>query len=187
MATKMKYAPDELVIALNALGQEIARQPWGRVSPSACEAANNFMAYWSNLRNGTAIPSRAALDPMDITQLLPNVFLCKIHIDGERVGVRFGVHGTRVAEIVGKDLTGKWLADVLPSDRAQAVGRAIVLSTQEGLPVRQRFFNRFPNREFMLVDRTILPLADANGAVTEALGLLSPCQIGAPQELDTQA
>lgn len=162
-------------IALSPTGEHLGVHAWSSITPSPPVEAQKLLDHWSQLVDGGGLPYRHDFDPIEIVALLPSVFLCRVVEGDAEPDVLFGIHGTRVAEIVGTDLTQKRLRDALPKERADAVARAIVLSVENRQPVRQRLFNRFPSREFMLVDRTIFPLADPDGRVSQALGILCPC------------
>lgn len=56
---------------------------------------NEAVEYWESLRTGTAMPSRAAIDPMAIPRLLPTIFIV---IAGEDGGFRYQLAGSLIEE-----------------------------------------------------------------------------------------
>jgi hypothetical protein len=111
---------------------------------------------------------------MKLVRILPNVFLCERTQDNDN-SIRFRVHGTGVVNLLKCDLTGKYLVDVLEPAQVAQVARPIHLTLDEGIPVRQRFYSAFPEREHLLIDRLIAPLEDEEGNRRFALGCLCRC------------
>jgi hypothetical protein len=67
--------------------------------------------YWSEKRGGRSMPSRADIDPLDIRYAIGNVILIDV-IDGTPLQFRIRLHGTKLAEHVRFDLTGKMLDEM---------------------------------------------------------------------------
>lgn len=63
-------------------------------------------AYWLSLGNGTA-PDRALLDPGSIKDLLP--YICLVEFEAEPFRVHYRLSGTKVDEINGFSLVGRYL------------------------------------------------------------------------------
>lgn len=166
------------IIALGGEGRVIGQSRLAAIVPSLLKPQAALFRYWEELPRGGAVPLKSAFDPIALVRMLPHVFLCERAPDGSRASIFFRVHGTRVAEILHCDLTGKRLCDVLPKDRAAKVARAVEVCMDEALPVRQRLYSAFPNREDVLVDRLVLPLEDEDGAVRFAVGGLYRCEPG---------
>jgi hypothetical protein len=68
--------------------------------------------YWSAKRGERKMPSRADLDPLDMTFVMGNVILVDV-IAGTPLGFRIRLHGTNLVERAHYELTGKML-DELP-------------------------------------------------------------------------
>ena len=60
------------------------------------------------------VPDRAAFDPVEFKDLLPNLFLADL--EPEPFRVRYRLMGTRAVEATGMDVTGRYLDELMPSD-----------------------------------------------------------------------
>jgi hypothetical protein len=68
--------------------------------------------YWSAKCGERKMPSRADIDPLEMTFIIGNVILVDV-IAGPPLGFRIRLHGTNLVERVHYELTGKML-DELP-------------------------------------------------------------------------
>jgi hypothetical protein len=159
-------------LALYEDGGQEGPLPLEALAPALPPLSATLLAYWADLRHGQPIPPRAGVDPIALAKILPNLFMVRFEGPPRVETLRFSVHGTEVARIVGGDLTGKVLADVLEPAAAARVGRAILACAQGGLPVRERLWSAFPGRDHVRVDRLVLPLLDEVGDVGYACGSL---------------
>lgn len=66
--------------------------------------------YWNGKRPAAyRLPSRGQLDPLDIPTILPSLML--IEMGAKPEDMRFRLIGTRIVEMVGRDLTGRRLSE----------------------------------------------------------------------------
>jgi hypothetical protein len=65
--------------------------------------------YWQSKRRDGALPTRAAIDPIEIPRLLP--YLVIAEIEASPLRVRYRLVGTQVAEDNGSDFTNRYLED----------------------------------------------------------------------------
>ena len=73
--------------------------------------------YWDGKRAGRAMPARRDLDPIEIPRLLQHLILLDVTHDPLRFQVR--LYGTAVAQLRGRDLTGRFLYE----NGVTAIGR----------------------------------------------------------------
>lgn len=73
----------------------------------------DFMAYWESKREG-GIPVRAAIDPVEIPKLLPNVLLIDV-IGQPAYDFHYRLLGTAIVEVDGVDYRGSKLSEMVPS------------------------------------------------------------------------
>ena len=92
--------------------------------------------HWHALRGGNAMPSPAQFDILAVPQLMGHVHVVEVHGDPPRF--RFRLFGTRVAEVGGRDLTGKWVDDIQPQRWAGAVQDAFLLALARRVPCYSR-------------------------------------------------
>ena len=67
--------------------------------------------YWSAKCGARTMPSRADIDPLDMTFIIGNVILVDV-IAGTPLGFRIRLHGTNLVECAHYELTGKMLDDL---------------------------------------------------------------------------
>jgi hypothetical protein len=65
--------------------------------------------YWQGKCRGGVLPSRGAIDPVEIPRLLP--FLVLAEIEDSPMRVRYRLVGTQVVEDNGADFTNRYLED----------------------------------------------------------------------------
>ena len=126
--------------------------------------------YWLEKRGDRKMPSRADIDPLDITFVIGNVILVDV-IDGEPGGepprFRIRLHGTNLSQRVGYELTGKML-DELPVTEFRALAQqsfARVVTIADATHGRR---DRVPDGRFARYETVIMPLS-ADG---ERVGML---------------
>ena len=122
--------------------------------------------YWSAKRGERKMPSRADIDPLDMTFVMGNVILVDV-IAGTPLGFRIRLHGTNLVERAHYELTGKMLDD-LPQVQFRDLTRQSftkVANTAEPLRVlNDRVLDDQPRR----YETVILPLS-ADGARVDML------------------
>jgi hypothetical protein len=113
--------------------------------------------YWKAKRGDRKMPSRADIDPFDITYVLGDIMLVDV-IGDAPLRFRIRLHGTNLAERAGYELTGKVL-DELPENEFRRLVRqrwTEVATTGEPLHcIRDAEFDRRPYR----YESIILPLS----------------------------
>jgi hypothetical protein len=128
-------------------------------------------AYWQGLRHGTALPQRETIDPRGIAEALESTFLL------ERVApgiARFRIAGMHLHDLIGMDLRGMPLSTLFdPAARTRlAEGLEAVFTTPAILELwleAEHGLGR-PQLEGRML---VLPLSDAAGKTTLALGCLA--------------
>ena len=122
--------------------------------------------YWSAKRGERKMPSRADIEPLDMTFIMGNVILVDV-IAGTPLGFRIRLHGTNLVERAHYELTGKMLDD-LPQVQFRDLTRQSftkVANTAEPLRVlNDRVLDDQPRR----YETVILPLS-ADGARVDML------------------
>lgn len=76
-----------------------------------------FVAYWSNMRKGHAVPRRTDIDPRGIEALLENAFIAEKIAPGL---ARFRIAGTHLSDLMGMEVRGMPIsAFITPEQRDQ--------------------------------------------------------------------
>lgn len=124
--------------------------------------------YWLRKGVGRAMPARADIDPLDIPQLLANVFLMDV-IPGPPQRFRFRLVGTRIAELEG-EMTSKYLDEFVPNAAGTAMARHYEETTAGRLSARHETLH-WRKREYINYDVLLLPLSSDGRTVDMLLGL----------------
>ncbi len=130
--------------------------------------------YWLAKRAavGTRLPGRGDIDPSDMLDFLPNVFLVDVTpLPSGRLGFRYRLAGTGMRYIMGGEIGGKSLSEALLPDVARAFEQAYAAVSRRGEPLQNNgdaFWEKA--RGFLQVETLLLPLAGPDGAVAMLLG-----------------
>jgi hypothetical protein len=77
-----------------------------QIPPETPARVRQLAEYWLSLGNGTA-PERSLLEPRAIIELLPYVLI--VQFEDEPFRVRYRLTGTKVDEMTGINITGRYL------------------------------------------------------------------------------
>lgn len=82
--------------------------------------------YWNARRPAGALPGRDAIDPAELTRLLPWLYILEPTAagDGSLAGARVRLAGTRIRELFDRELTGQDLIESLPQPFAGNAARS---------------------------------------------------------------
>lgn len=143
-------------------------------------ALAHMLAYWNRLRGSAALPDANAVSPHEMKPALGHLLLVDIVDDGW--DGRFRLYGTRIAEMYGRDMTGRRVSEM--TDRPY-----IRLFMQAGYrAVWLRGTSLFTHHEPPLSvtvkswQRLMLPLAGADGSVIRVIVVNMPGPWRPPQE-----
>lgn len=129
---------------------------------------------WRQLCRPGRLPSRQDFDPADLPpSLLSHVLLFDVDRQGERLRFRFRVAGTAFSALVGREATGRYLDELGPPERTQAVQSALELIVQTGRPVFLGGRLTLVNRDYFSVKRLGLPLARDGATVSMVLSIFA--------------
>lgn len=114
--------------------------------------------YWSAKCAGRAMPRRRDIDPVEMRGLLPHLQFVEMIDGGERF--RYGLTGTAVVEAYGRELTGRFVDEVLPPERRPIAERhyRLVFETRRPVVVQNGYVTA--QGALMVVDRLLVPLSN---------------------------
>jgi hypothetical protein len=121
--------------------------------------------YWLSIHPpGGGLPGRRHLDPLDIPELLPNIWMIDVTRNPNAdtpMRMRFRLVGTEIVKFTGRDVTGFWLDQVYPDYGNTAAFRAHRDCAERGAPgYRKSGVLSNPGRHFIEAERLYLPLAE---------------------------
>lgn len=83
-----------------------------------------FYDYWQGKRQGSRLPGRQDIDPLEIPDLLPHISILDVVGTGAAARFRFRLVGTANVRIAGRECTGAFIDDVFDPDDAARMGDA---------------------------------------------------------------
>jgi len=119
--------------------------------------------YWTEKRCARSMPARADIDPLEMRFVVGNVILIDV-IAGTPPSFRIRLHGTRLAEHAGYELTGKMLDD-MPEEEFRNLWRASgneVVGTKQPLHAQR---DRILDGRLRRYEVIILPLSSNDNDV----------------------
>lgn len=127
--------------------------------PADCNATiKAAVAYWLSIKPEHGLPGRQHLDPVDIPNLLSNVWL--IDVDRSPLRFVFRLVGTGVVEYFGSDPTGRRLDDVFDDFEQTVAYKDFCHVIDEATPRWRRGTPvLFHLEKFSRIERVYLPLA----------------------------
>lgn len=127
--------------------------------------------YWKGIAPPGALPGRQHMDPLDIPDLLPRVWLFDVVWPGPRF--RFRLIGTRIADRLGYDPTGEWLEDTfLDYSNYPSLIERYMATAENRRPTYRLGQQRLTRtRDFEFVENIFLPLAEDGRSVDMLLAL----------------
>ncbi|WP_370151654.1 PAS domain-containing protein [Ferrovibrio sp.] len=123
--------------------------------------------YWLSRRRDCLMPARRLIEPRDIAELLPHIFLADVMPQGR---YRYRLVGTHIGEHVGRELTGSYL-DELAEGRHYERFRTI-FDLVATAPAINYFASElhWQDRSWMMYRRLLLPLSDDGITANMLLG-----------------
>lgn len=125
---------------------------------------HGLLAYWRACAEAPGLPSRAAIDPLEMKEWLGNLLL--IDVD-EAGGFRYRLYGTQFVAEFGCEMTGRPI-DVLPTEYRDLLRSEYETACATRAPTARRYTARFdwllPGGEphgarLVTWERLVLPLA----------------------------
>jgi hypothetical protein len=124
-------------------------------------------AYWASKRTDGRLPGRRDIDPSEIPQLLPALFLVDISAGPPR-RFRFRLVGTQIVFLEG-EITGKYLDEIMRIDLAADIVRHYEDACRGVAYVCDRSLE-WQNRDHVDYSVLLLPLADDGVTVDRLVG-----------------
>jgi|APSaa5957512535_1039671.scaffolds.fasta_scaffold128337_1 hypothetical protein len=136
-------------------------------APLNSAALRELRDYWVTLKQGSAMPSRAQFDPVDIPHLLSKLIL----LDVVRAPLRFRhrVIGTYITELTQRDLTGQWLLEDYYGDKFDYLFALHRKCVEDRAPIAVYGETLFRQMGWTKVEHLYLPLSEDGQTVNMLL------------------
>jgi hypothetical protein len=125
--------------------------------------------FWECKRGARPAPTRPEIEPAEIVQLLPHVFL--IEAVGAPPRFRYRLIGTAVVALTGRDLTGHFVDENLEPAKFAALVEPYAAVIRQAQPVAKKGPTIWiEKRETLEVEVLLLPIANAQDEIALILG-----------------
>lgn len=140
------------------------------VGSNAASLDERVFQHWSALARDGTVPRRSDLCPRALGPALPHAFL----VEQARPGiVRFRLAGRHLADLMGMDVRGMPLRAFFEIPDRRPLMAQVGQVFDAPATLRLDLVSAPPGRSALSGQMMILPMADRNGAITRALGLLT--------------
>lgn len=129
---------------------------------------SDLHAYWESRKQGRKFPSRRDIDPADLVRHLGNVFLIDVSHDPLRL--RYRLLGTRIAEVMRRDSTGKYYDEIYAPELLEAIYRSFRWMFENERPLRTHGDTFYPDRNFYTYEALNLPLSSDGETIDMVFG-----------------
>lgn len=158
----------ELQAYFAAHGARLQCLLWSPAPEQLDQVTMRFLVeYWRRLRGSDPMPRAEAVSPFDLRPALGNIVLIDVLDDGW--DGRFRLYGSNVAEVYGRDMTGRRVSEIDGGNYVSQFFRALYRTAWLR---REGFFSHHFPPEHVSVEswrRLALPLCGPDGAVTRFL------------------
>lgn len=125
--------------------------------------------YWREKAAGRAAPGRADVDPLDLPELLANLWL--MDVLEHPTDFRIRLAGTAIRTIVGRDITGLMFDEVFTGAEGAAVREEYAAVLSSWRPHFAEHTVDWAGREHVTYRRLVVPLSSDGERIDMLLGL----------------
>jgi len=150
-----------------------------------------FYDYWQRQIPGNGmLPGRQHIDPIDIPLLMPWVYLTDVEREGDDLRFRHRLVGTRLAERLGREATGRYFDEIYPEPHLAGIVSNCETAVQSGQPHFYRTVLPIPYKDGVdniSYSRLLCPMASDGSSVDLLAGVLvfhDEDEWGAPTRLE---
>lgn len=87
---------------------------WTENDLSQSKLVGSLYTWWRSKTSAFDVPDRSAVDPTDLKRMLPNILISEVHHEPFRI--RYRLVGTKVIEVTGFDIGGRFLHELMPAE-----------------------------------------------------------------------
>lgn len=135
-----------------------------------------LLNYWASKRGDRLFPSRKDINPTDLKEILPNLFIFELIMqEGQLVDVKVALLGTAVV-----DLYGESTGDSVKSAQDKEVGPRVLSMCQKCIDAKGPMANQVnvltPNRPHISVSSLYCPLSSNGTDIDKIIGQVTILQ-----------
>ena len=127
------------------------------------------LQYWQSLADGGKLPARADMDPLDIPDLLPHLYLVEVRHDP--LDFRYRLLGTAIVERSQRDYTGQSIRDLPLQAPPSLIWSLFEATVREKAPTCTLIPYR--NEKTRFVEKQCLPLSSDGITVDMLMGSIT--------------
>jgi hypothetical protein len=137
-----------------------------RLLEAPCRDAQlrRLFEYWRSKCAGRCFPARRDIDPLEIPDLLSNVFL--VEVLPAAPWFRYRLTGTNIDAIHGQNITGKSPADIKTPEVARMVEQQYCDAIKARRPLCHEVVLLGPDNIYWHYERLVLPLSEKGTDIT---------------------
>lgn len=137
------------------------------------ETNRRLYEYWDRIRKGRFAPWRSDVEPADIHQMLPDIFLAEVAENGK---YRFRLAGTRICSVYRRELKGQDLFDRWSHADREGFETLFHSASHDGTVSAVRFRGYTEAGKSAPFEMIILPLRHHDGKISRFLGAITPAE-----------
>jgi hypothetical protein len=84
---------------------------WKAIEHNRSQKVRALHEWWLARRGPSGLPDRRDVNPIDLKEILPNIFIAEVEHAPFRI--RYRLVGTKAVQITGFDITGRYLDELL--------------------------------------------------------------------------
>lgn len=173
----------ELQTYFTARGARLQDLLWSPAPDALSHETMRFLVeYWHRLRGNDPLPPADAVSPFDLRPALGHIALIEVLDDGW--DGRFRLYGSKIAEVYGRDMTGRRVSEIDGGNYISQFFRALYRAAWLR---REAFFtHHFPPAHVSVESwqRLALPFCGPDGTVTRFLACNFPGPWRAPRPVE---
>lgn len=141
--------------------------------------AKAVYAYWSRVRGGRDVPNRRDIEPADLRQFLPDLFILE---PAPEPGTTFRLAGTRLCTLFGRELRAAGFQRLFAPDVRAQISRicANILAQRTPAALQVSAYGR--SAQPVPIEILLLPMTSHSSRADRIFGVL--CPVDAVQPLD---
>jgi hypothetical protein len=121
----------------------------------------DIVAYWRGKASGTALPTRAQIDPIELPRHLGHLLL--VDVLREPLRLKYRLIGSAITAVAGRDATGCFLDELYDPETYRSVAASFFWVIEHQRPVRVSGTMQHVDRAWLRFEAVDIPLGGPDG------------------------